>query len=111
MGMCCSTSNGNALLTKKLHRLELGDDEAADGVVSVSNRWSEHLPDDLMIEKRLSLIDSLRFSAVCPSWRSELSQWCQRATEIPWILKCVRSVDLTTANYSLYSPSEDSVYS
>lgn len=89
------------------------------GLVCVSNtngidenRWSEHLPDDLieMLVKRLSLVDSLKFSAVCTSWRRISSQWFQRATRIPWILKQIQSVDSTTANCSLYSPSEDCVY-
>nr|XP_011468152.1 PREDICTED: uncharacterized protein LOC105352524 [Fragaria vesca subsp. vesca] len=63
-----------------------------------------------MLMKRLSLIDSLKFSAVCTSWRRASSKWCQRATLFPWILKRVRSVDSATALCSLYSPSEDSVY-
>ncbi|PRQ44165.1 putative F-box domain-containing protein [Rosa chinensis] len=76
------------------------------------NRWSKHLPDILieMIVKRLTLVDSIRFAAVCPSWRSVSSQWSQRVTRLPWLLDSTEILDSETVNYRLYSPSEDRVY-
>ncbi|KAK9921085.1 hypothetical protein M0R45_029614 [Rubus argutus] len=55
------------------------------------NRWSENLPDNLveMVMKRLSLVDSIRYVAVCTSWRSVSSQWFQRATRISWLMRAV----------------------
>ncbi|KAK9921087.1 hypothetical protein M0R45_029616 [Rubus argutus] len=76
------------------------------------NRWSEHLPDDLveMVVKRISLVDSIRFDAVCTSWRSVSSQWFQRATRVPWLMRAVKFLDSTSVQYKFYSPSEDRVY-
>ncbi|KAL6138168.1 hypothetical protein ACLB2K_063453 [Fragaria x ananassa] len=78
-----------------------------------NSRWSKHLPDELieMIVKRLTLVDSIRFAAVCSTWRSVSSQWFQRVTRLPWLLKSVEILDSkTTVNYSLYSVSEDTAY-
>ncbi|KAL6145386.1 hypothetical protein ACLB2K_056074 [Fragaria x ananassa] len=74
--------------------------------------WSKHLPDELIeiIVKRLTLVDSIRFAAVCSLWRRVSSQWFQRVTRLPWLLKKTRFLDSETVNYSLYSPSEDTDY-
>ncbi|KAL6145394.1 hypothetical protein ACLB2K_056082 [Fragaria x ananassa] len=63
-----------------------------------------------MILKRLTLVDSIRFAAVCSTWKSVSSQWLQRATRLPWLLRSSWFLDSETVNYSLYSPSEDTVY-
>ncbi|XP_024190336.1 F-box/kelch-repeat protein At3g18720-like [Rosa chinensis] len=76
------------------------------------NRWSKHLPDELieMIVKRLPLVDSVRFAAVCPSWRSVSSQCFQRVTRLPWLLKSIKFLDSESVNYNIYSTSEDTFY-
>ncbi|KAL6141518.1 hypothetical protein ACLB2K_059806 [Fragaria x ananassa] len=80
--------------------------------VDDDDRWSKHLLDEVieMTVKRLTLVDSIRFAAVCPSWRRVSTQWIQRVTRLPWLLKTVEFLDSETVNYSLYSPSEDIAY-
>ncbi|KAM5572306.1 hypothetical protein ABKV19_012390 [Rosa sericea] len=80
-------------------------------ISSVDDRWSKHLPHELvdMIVKRLGLVDSKTFAAVCSSWRSVTmaSQWL--ATQFPCILQSLPYEDCSagTSCYSLYSPGED----
>ncbi|XP_024171495.1 F-box/kelch-repeat protein At3g18720-like [Rosa chinensis] len=80
-------------------------------ISGVDDRWSKHLPRELadMIVKRLGLVDSKTFAAVCSSWRSVTmaSQWL--ATQFPCSLQSLpyEACSAGTPCYSLYSPCED----
>ncbi|KAF9588747.1 hypothetical protein IFM89_015474 [Coptis chinensis] len=53
-----------------------------------SGSWSQ-LPDELLslINERLSLLDLIRFSCVCPTWRSvSASEISHRRYQLPWLI-------------------------